>query len=97
MLEGSLLAVLALNGPQPFRFERDDQDLLNSFVAQAAVALRNAQLYAETQRREREATILYESTRNVGTAVTLDQILNKYSEIPVKACARHGAGTISPK
>jgi signal transduction histidine kinase/CheY-like chemotaxis protein len=70
VFEGALLAVLALEGPEPFRFERDDQDLLNSFVAQTAVALRNAQLYADTQHREREATILFEATRE--TAGTLD-------------------------
>jgi signal transduction histidine kinase/DNA-binding response OmpR family regulator/HAMP domain-containing protein len=71
VFEGALLAVLALEGPEPFRFERDEQDLLNSFVAQTAVALRNAQLHADTEAREREATILFETTRD--TAGTLDQ------------------------
>ena len=46
LLEDKLLAVLTLNGRQPFAFTPDDQALLNSFVAQAAVAIRNAQLYA---------------------------------------------------
>jgi signal transduction histidine kinase/DNA-binding response OmpR family regulator/HPt (histidine-containing phosphotransfer) domain-containing protein len=44
--EGTLLAVLALNGQQPFQFGPEDHDLLESFVAQAAVAIRNASLYA---------------------------------------------------
>jgi signal transduction histidine kinase/CheY-like chemotaxis protein/HPt (histidine-containing phosphotransfer) domain-containing protein/HAMP domain-containing protein len=44
--EGTLLAVLALNGQQPFQFSPEDHDLLESFVAQAAVAIRNASLYA---------------------------------------------------
>jgi signal transduction histidine kinase/DNA-binding response OmpR family regulator/HPt (histidine-containing phosphotransfer) domain-containing protein/HAMP domain-containing protein len=44
--EGTLLAVLAMNGRQPFRFSPEDHDLLESFVAQAAVAIRNASLYA---------------------------------------------------
>ena len=44
--EGTLLAVLALNGKVPFRFSAEDHDLLESFVAQAAVAIRNASLYA---------------------------------------------------
>jgi PAS domain S-box-containing protein len=44
--EGRLLGVLTLNGRQPFSLEADDQSLLDSFVAQAAVALRNASLYA---------------------------------------------------
>ena len=46
VLADTLLAVLVLNGRQPFQFSPDDQDLLDSFVAQAAVALRNASLYA---------------------------------------------------
>ncbi|MBI3637463.1 MAG: GAF domain-containing protein [Candidatus Rokubacteria bacterium] len=47
MFEDSLLAVLALAGTAPFKFGPDDMDLLGSFVAQAAVALRNARLYGE--------------------------------------------------
>jgi PAS domain S-box-containing protein len=46
LLDGALLAVLAMNGREPFQFGPDDQALLDSFVAQAAVAIRNAQLYA---------------------------------------------------
>jgi PAS domain S-box-containing protein len=45
--ENTLLAALSLNGRQPFRFGPDDRSLLESFVAQAAVALRNARLFAE--------------------------------------------------
>ena len=44
--DGTLLAVLALNGRRPFQFGPEDHDLMDSFVAQAAVAMRNASLYA---------------------------------------------------
>jgi len=44
--DGSLLAVLALNGRRPFQFGPEEHDLMDSFVAQAAVAMRNASLYA---------------------------------------------------
>jgi len=47
VLEGSLLAVLVLCGRVPFRFGPDERELLDSFVAQAAVAVRNMRLYAE--------------------------------------------------
>jgi PAS domain S-box-containing protein len=46
VLEGVLLGVLALNGREPFRFDPDDQTLLENFVAQAAAAIRNASFYA---------------------------------------------------
>ncbi|MGH7319947.1 MAG: response regulator [Candidatus Rokuibacteriota bacterium] len=92
MLDDALLAVLALNGPQPFRFERDDQDLLASFAVQAAVAIRNARLYAETQRREREATILFEATGKVAATLELEQILDVIVESAIRAAACDAAG-----
>jgi GAF domain-containing protein len=46
ILEGALLAVLALNGREPFRLDAEDERLLESFVGQAALAVRNAALYA---------------------------------------------------
>ncbi len=48
LLEGSLLAVLALCGRSAFRLGADERELLESFIAQAAVALRNMRLYAES-------------------------------------------------
>ncbi len=53
LLDGRLLAVLALNGRQPCHFGPDDLILLDSFVMQAAVAIHNARLYAaETAARQ---------------------------------------------
>jgi signal transduction histidine kinase len=53
ILDGELLAVLALVGRQPFHFAPEDQSLLESFAAQAAVAIRNAALYtAEAAARD---------------------------------------------
>jgi GAF domain-containing protein len=48
VLEGKVLAVLALCGRRPFKLEADDRELLESFVAQAGVAIRNTRLYAES-------------------------------------------------
>jgi signal transduction histidine kinase/DNA-binding response OmpR family regulator len=52
-----LLGVLVLNGRRPFHLGPDDQALLDSFVAQAAVAIRNASLYA-TEATARDAAEL---------------------------------------
>jgi signal transduction histidine kinase/CheY-like chemotaxis protein len=46
IFEDTLLAVLTMNSRQPFEFSPDDWALLDGFVAQAAVAIRNASLYA---------------------------------------------------
>src|SRR5688572_13690165 len=45
VLDGELLGVLSLTGREPFRFTADDHELLETFVVQASVAIRNARLY----------------------------------------------------
>jgi GAF domain-containing protein len=56
----SLLGVLAMLGREPFQLSVDDQDLLDSFVAQAAIAIRNARLFAESESRRRVAEAVAE-------------------------------------
>src|SRR5206468_2729530 len=53
----ALLGVLTLIGRQPFNLRADEQELLQSFIAQTAVAIGNARLYAAeaTARFEAEA------------------------------------------
>jgi signal transduction histidine kinase/ActR/RegA family two-component response regulator len=46
MADDRVVAVLSLNGRQPFDFSPYDYSLLDSLVAQAAAAIRNARLYA---------------------------------------------------
>jgi signal transduction histidine kinase len=46
MADGEVVAVLSLNGRQPFRFNAYDYSLLDGLVAQAAAAIRNARLFA---------------------------------------------------
>ncbi|MEX2223744.1 MAG: GAF domain-containing protein [Candidatus Rokuibacteriota bacterium] len=45
MLDGVLLGILALNGREPYRLDAEDERLLDAFVDQAAVAIRNASLF----------------------------------------------------
>jgi signal transduction histidine kinase/CheY-like chemotaxis protein/HAMP domain-containing protein len=54
-LEGRLLAVLVLFGSKPFVMAGDDLDLLDSFGAQIAVAIRNASLFAAQAAARAEA------------------------------------------
>jgi GAF domain-containing protein/nitrogen-specific signal transduction histidine kinase/CheY-like chemotaxis protein len=72
-----LVAVLALNGREPFQIEADDERLLESFAAQAAVALRNARLYAESERRRREAEALLTVTRQAATTLDQTEVLRR--------------------
>jgi signal transduction histidine kinase/ActR/RegA family two-component response regulator len=49
VFEEALLGVLALSSNQPLNFGLDEQYLLKSFAAQAAIALNNARLFKESQ------------------------------------------------
>jgi PAS domain S-box-containing protein len=55
LAQDRLLAVLALSRHEPLALGEEDQELLASFVAQAAVAIDNARLFAEAQTRRRAA------------------------------------------
>ena len=55
LAQDRLLAVLALSQREPVAPGEGEQAVLASFVAQAAVAIENARLFAETQERRRAA------------------------------------------
>lgn len=67
IVDGVLLAVLTLNGREPFQLDPEDERLLESFGAQAALAIRNASLYAaEGAARQSAERALAEVTRLQG-------------------------------
>jgi PAS domain S-box-containing protein len=74
-LDGTLLAVLALSGPRPFQLGPDDQELLDAFVIQAAIALRNARLYAESSRQAKRLETLVRLTRTITASLDPDAVL----------------------
>jgi PAS domain S-box-containing protein len=49
-----LLAVLSLNGRDPFRLNVPELEVLESFLAQAAAAIRNASLYSTVRRGQQQ-------------------------------------------
>jgi len=50
----SLVAILSLNGRDPFRPSAAETELLESFLAQAAAAIRNASLYSSVRRSQEQ-------------------------------------------
>jgi PAS domain S-box-containing protein len=58
----TVVAVLALYGARPLRFNPDEQGVLDNFVAQAAVAIANARLYEETQTQRVRLAQIFDST-----------------------------------
>ncbi len=86
VLDGSLIAVLALNDRAPFRLGPDDADLIASFTAQAALAIRNARLYAEAERGRREADVFAELARDLNASLDLDVVLQRVADAARELC-----------
>jgi PAS domain S-box-containing protein len=78
--EDTLLGVLTLCGQQPFHFGPDDCDLLDSFVAQAAVAIRNARLYQEAEKRQQRLETLVAVAQRLTRGLDLPTVLNAIAE-----------------
>jgi GAF domain-containing protein len=67
IVDGVLIAVLALNGREPFQLDPEAERLLESFGDQAALAIRNASLFAaEGAARQAAERALAEVTRLQG-------------------------------
>ena len=70
-----LLGVLVLIRDRPFRFGADDADLLQSFSAQAAAAIRNARLYEDARRYADRLRALEEVNRLVSSSLNVEEVL----------------------
>jgi PAS domain S-box-containing protein len=57
--EEGVLGVLSLESERPNAYTVNDQDFISQLATQAAIAVVNAQLYGQTQRRLRELSVLY--------------------------------------
>jgi GAF domain-containing protein/CheY-like chemotaxis protein len=86
VLRGGLLGVLTLDGRKPFRFGPEDQDLLENFVAQAAIALENARLYSETARRLEETRALLDVAALLNSTLDSRQLLKRVAMKIAQVC-----------
>jgi PAS domain S-box-containing protein len=71
-LRGKAIGVLSVFGSRIDQFSQADVELLSSFAHQAAIAIRNAQLFTSLQERVRELTGLAEVSQSVATLTNLD-------------------------
>jgi PAS domain S-box-containing protein len=78
--QDALLGVLALNAPAPFRLGPEDEELLRSFVGQAALAIRNARLYRSSEVGRTRLTALVEVIRGMTRGLDLPLVLQGIAE-----------------
>jgi GAF domain-containing protein/ActR/RegA family two-component response regulator len=84
--QDSLLGVLSLNGRGPIHLSEDDAQLLESFVAQAGVAIRNAGLYGETRGRLEESRALLEVTEILNSTLDARRLLREVAIKIAQVC-----------
>lgn len=70
-----LVGVIALHSQQRGAYEAEDEEVLRTIGAQAATALVNARLYAESQRERRQTEALADVARAVGESLRLGEVL----------------------
>ena len=86
VLQDTLLGVLSLNGRGPIRLGPDDQQLLESFLAQAGVAIRNAGLYGETRGRLEESRALLEVAEILNSTLDSKRLLREVTMKIAQVC-----------
>jgi PAS domain S-box-containing protein len=73
--EGRMLGLLKLESQRSYAYDENDQSFINQLATQAAVAVVNAGLYRETQRRLLEQSILYEVGKELIENLDLESVL----------------------
>ncbi|HEY2996051.1 MAG TPA: GAF domain-containing protein [Methylomirabilota bacterium] len=69
-----LVAVLSLSHTEPVRFAPDTAEVIEMFVGQASVAIQNARLYREAQRRRDVAEVLARLGRELAGTLEVERI-----------------------
>ncbi len=76
------LGVLEISRPPPRTFSQADAELLRLLANQAAIAIRNARLYEQAQRRAERLAVVNHIARAVSAVLHLDDLLETvYQEI----------------
>jgi GAF domain-containing protein/ActR/RegA family two-component response regulator len=80
MAQGAMLGALLLADTHGRVFTEADLRLLSAFADQAALALENARLYSEADRRRRKAEFVAELARMINTSLDMDTVLRRIVE-----------------
>lgn len=80
LIDGDCIGTLSLNGDQVGAFSADDEWLLTTLAAQAAVAVRNARLHQEVRRRVEELIFLNRVGHAITSSLDLEQVLTTVME-----------------
>ena len=82
---GRLIGVLTADKPIVNGFSNTDLVMLTTLADQSAVAIENARLYAETQRRLREQSLLYQAGQAISSSLEYYQVAETVTEQLIQA------------
>jgi GAF domain-containing protein/CheY-like chemotaxis protein len=88
------IGVLFLQSEKPDFFTDEICTIVEDFRSRAAIAIENAQLFEEIQRRLRELNSLFEVGRNINTVLNEDQLLQIIVEAAVQAIPASDRGSM---
>ncbi|MBV7338972.1 GAF domain-containing protein [Chloroflexi bacterium TSY] len=88
-LDGQVIGVINLEHSRLQAFDREDSDVLMSIARQAAIAIRNAQLYEDIKRQAGALQALFNAGKVMTGSLDLDEILNRIAEQAYRLTGEH--------
>ena len=84
MIGDRVLGVIAVQSiEKAFLYDEHDRDILATIAGQAAIAVENARLFEEAQRRAQETTALAEVGREISATLDLKSVLQRIAEYAI--------------
>lgn len=81
LVKEQLIGILNVDSQTPRAFDASDVETVVAFANQAAAAIENVRLYDEVRRRAKELEILHEVALATATMSTVDELLQRTSEM----------------
>jgi PAS domain S-box-containing protein len=91
LTQDRLIGVLAVRTTTGTVFDARAVQLAEALADQAAITLEHARLFAEEERRRREAEVLADLARTIGAAPELATVLRRVTEAAQELCRSDGA------
>lgn len=85
LVRDELVGVITLSHPEPGFFDEDTLALVQAIADQAAFAMSNARLYAESQRTAQVMSALVESAAAISASLQIDEVLQTILEQTTQA------------
>src|SRR5207249_4018710 len=80
-VNGEVFGVFGVNYRQPRAFSGEEERVLLALAHRAAVAIENAQVYAQSERRRHELEALYRADETLHASLRLDDVLRSLVDV----------------